>query len=134
MKFTINSDSITGALGYGELAISPNEANGYRPFELFVSSLVGCSGSLLRTILSKRKVSYQTLQIEVFSVRNPDQVNRIDHLSFIANVQSADPFSPQVAEKVSQLVVKNCGMIQSVIQSIDITFTIKWIPLNGDSD
>ena len=35
-------------------------------------------------------------------------------------------------EKITNLVVKNCGMIQSVIQSIDIHLSIKFMSLNGD--
>lgn len=132
MKFIIENDHITGNLGFNPITISPTENKGYRPFELFVSSLVGCSGTILRNILTKRKYPFQKLEVEVSAVRNPDQANRIEQLSFTAYVQSDEPLTPQLAEKMAELVIKNCGMIQSVIHSIDITFTINSVPLNGD--
>jgi len=65
--------------------------------------------------------------VEVSAVRNPDHANRIEQLSFTAYVQSDEPLTPQLAEKIADLVIKNCGMIQSVISSIEIKFTIKYI-------
>ncbi|MDR6124838.1 putative redox protein [Bacillus sp. SLBN-46] len=131
MKYIVENDYIIGNLGFDPITISPSENKGYRPFELFVSSLVGCSGTILRNILTKRKYAFQKLEIEVSAVRNPDHANRIEQLSFTAYVQSDEPLTSQLEEKISDLVVKNCGMIQSVIQSIDITFTINSVPLNG---
>jgi putative redox protein len=132
MKYIVENDYIIGNLGFDPITISPSENKGYRPFELFVSSLVGCSGTILRNILTKRKYPFQKLEMEVSAVRNPDHANRIEQLSFTAYVQSDEPLTSQLEEKISDLVVKNCGMIQSVIQSIDITFTINSVPLNGD--
>ncbi|MCM3571250.1 OsmC family protein [Neobacillus mesonae] len=126
MKFIIDTEKINGELGYGELFVSPNEKYGYRPFELFVSSLAGCSGTLLRNILTKKRLSFQKIEMEADSVRNPEHANRIEKLTFTANVQSDEPVSPQQAEKIANLVVNNCGMIQSVIHSIEINFIIKF--------
>ncbi|MFJ5622849.1 OsmC family protein [Peribacillus loiseleuriae] len=112
--------------------VSNNEKIGYRPYELFVSSLIGCSGTLLGNILLKKRHPYQKIEMEVSSVRNPDHANRIEQISIIAYVQSEKPLAGQQADKIANLVVKNCGMIQSVITSIDITFTVKNLPLNGN--
>lgn len=131
MKYIINKDHIKGTLGFAEIAVSPIEANGYRPFELFVTSLAGCSGTLLETILTKSRHSFQKLEMEVHSVRNPNHANRIEQLSFIVYVFSQDPLKSEQADKIAQLVIKNCGMIQSVIQSIDISFSIRCLPLDG---
>ncbi|MEH7439481.1 OsmC family protein [Neobacillus drentensis] len=134
MKYIIENDHIIGNLGFNPITISPSENKGYRPFELFVSSLVGCSGTILRNILTKRKYPFQKLEMEVSAVRNPDHANRIEQLSFTAYVQSDESLNSQLADKLADLVVKNCGMIQSVIQSIEINFTIISIPLNGENE
>jgi putative redox protein len=126
MKFTIEDEKISGKLGFGEISISPNENNGYRPYELFISSLVGCSGTLLRNILTKKRIPFEKIDMEVVSNRNPDHANRIEHLAIKAYVISKEELSPLQAEKIAQLVVNNCGMIQSVIQSIDIVFTVRF--------
>lgn len=132
MKFTIENEKIVGELGFGSLPISPNETIGYRPYELFVSSLIGCSGTLLGNILKKKRVEHIKIEMEVSSVRNPDHANRIEQLSITAYVQSDQPLSEQNALKIADLVVKNCGMIQSVINSMELTFTIKTFTINGD--
>lgn len=132
MKFTIESEQIKGKLGFGDILVSTNELHGYRPFELFISSLVGCSGTLLQNILVKKRLVYQKIDMEVSSVRNPEHANRIEQLTFIAYVQMENPFTSEQAEKIAHLVIKNCGMIQSIIETINITFEITTIPINGD--
>ena len=132
MKFTIENEKIVGDLGFGSLPISPNDTIGYRPYELFVSSLIGCSGTLLGNILKKKRVKYKRIEMDVSSVRNPDHANRIEQLSITAYVQSDQSISEQHAMKIADLVVKNCGMIQSVIESIDLTFIVKTSTLNSD--
>lgn len=132
MKFTIENEKIVGDLGFGSLPISPNDTIGYRPYELFVSSLIGCSGTLLGNILKKKRVEHKRIEMDVSSVRNPDHANRIEQLSITAYVQSDQSISDQNALKIADLVVKNCGMIQSVIESIDLTFIVKTSTLNAD--
>ncbi|WP_019413018.1 OsmC family protein [Paenisporosarcina sp. TG20] len=132
MKFTIENEKIVGDLGFGSLPISPNDTIGYRPYELFVSSLIGCSGTLLGNILKKKRVEHKRIELEVSSFRNPDQANRIEQLSITAYVQTDQSLSEQNAMKIADLVIKNCGMIQSVIASIDLTFIVKTTTFNGD--
>ncbi|MBT2709448.1 OsmC family protein [Pseudomonas sp. ISL-84] len=131
MKFIVDQEKITGKLGLGELPISPDDTLGYRPFELFVSSLVGCSGTLLRNILQKKKFAIEKIEVNVSAVRNPDEANRIEKLSFIAEVHADKKLSTEQAGKVAELTVKNCGMIQSVMGTIDISFKVVF---PGDSN
>ena len=132
MKFTIENEKIVGDLGFGSIPISPNDTIGYRPYELFVSSLIGCSGTLLGNILKKKRVEHKRIEMDVSSVRNPDRVNRIEQLSITAYIHSDQPLSEQNAMKIADLVVKNCGMIQSVIETIDVTFIVKTTTHNSD--
>lgn len=133
MIFTIEDDRIQGHLQFDKLSISPNENVGYRPFELFVSSLVGCSGTLLRTILTKKRINYSNIELEASAVRNPTMANRIEKIVITANVQSDRPIESQTAEKIAYLVVKNCGMIQSVNGAIDVSFIVQSLQHNGDN-
>lgn len=132
MKFTIENEKIVGDLGFGSLSISPNDTMGYRPYELFVSSLIGCSGTILENILIKKRIEHKSIEMNVSSVRNPNHANRIEQLSITAYVQSEQPLSEQNALKIADLVVKNCGMIQSVIETIDLTFIVKTSVTNSD--
>jgi putative redox protein len=134
VRFTIENEKISGELGFGELSISTNDKKGYRPFELFVCSLAGCSGSLLRNILVKKRLPFRKIEMEVTSIRNPGLANRIEQLDFTAHVQSDELLNGQQSEKLANLVVNNCGMIQSVIHSIEINFTIKFGPPSEENN
>lgn len=57
MKFMIETDYVKGNFKFSEIAISPNEENGYRPFELFVSSLGWMQWSITAEYSIKKKDS-----------------------------------------------------------------------------
>lgn len=122
MQYIVHENHLETKLSYGKLAISPDEEAGYRPFELFVSSLAGCSGSLLRTLLRKKRITYRTLTLDVSAVRNSAHANRIEQLTFNASIDG--DLTEDQGRKIADLVVKNCGMIQSVVDAIDIRFTV----------
>ncbi|MCM2605614.1 OsmC family protein [Rossellomorea marisflavi] len=127
MKYTINKDSVTTDTTFGNLSVSTNEEEGYRPFQLFIASLAGCSGTLLRTILTKKRMDITHIELEADYVRNHDKANRIEEIHFTALVQTANTLTEKQAERISQLVLTNCGMIQSVISSMEITFSIQLV-------
>ncbi|CAM3905298.1 OsmC family protein [Mesobacillus thioparans] len=128
MQFTYYNEKLIGEMEYGFLPISPNAELGYRPMELFVSSLTGCSTAVLANILVKKRIDYKRIDVNVSAVRNPDEANRIERLTFEAAVQTDSLDKEKQAEKMSALVLKNCGMIQSVIGSIDIRYQIEFTP------
>lgn len=128
MEFTYYNEKLIGQLEYGFLPISPNTEMGYRPMELFVSSLTGCSTSVLANILAKKRIDYKRIDVEVSAVRNSEEANRIEQLTFNVAVQTDTEDKQKQAEKIAGLVLKNCGMIQSVIASIDIHYQIEFTP------
>ena len=107
MEFTYYNDKIIGQLEYGFLPVSPNSEMGYRPFELFVSSLVGCSTTLLANILLKKRIQYNRIDIDVCAIRNSEKANRIEQLTLLASVQSEEQIEQGQAQKLASLVQKN---------------------------
>lgn len=128
MEFTYYNEKLIGQLEYGFLPISPNTEMGYRPMELFVSSLTGCSTSVLANILEKKRIDYKRMDVIVSAIRNTEEANRIEQLTFNVAVQTDTEDKQKQAEKIAGLVLKNCGMIQSVIGSIDIHYQIEFTP------
>ncbi|MBT2679127.1 OsmC family protein [Bacillus sp. ISL-35] len=128
MEFTYYNEKLIGQMEYGFLPISPNAELGYRPMELFVSSLTGCSTAVLANILVKKRIDYKRIDVNVSAVRNPEEANRIERLTFDVAVQTDTLDKAKQAEKIAALVLKNCGMIQSVIGSIDIRYLIEFTP------
>ena len=108
---------------FGQLTISGNEDYGFRPYQLLVSSVAVCSGGVLRNILEKMRMPAENVTIEVKEVsRNPEIANRVEkiHLHFIIEGQNIDESK---MDKVFELTMKNCSMVQSVIDSIELVET-----------
>ena len=128
MEFTYYNDKLIGQLEYGFLPISPNTEMGYRPLELFTASLTGCSTSVLANILTKKRIEYKRIDVKASADRNPQEANRIERLTFIVSVQTEEIDEADQTEKIANLVLKNCSMIQSVIGNIDIRYQIVFTP------
>lgn len=125
MKFTLSeSGAFRGNFDFGELSISGNSDLGFRPFQLLVSSIAGCSGGVFRTVLDKKKISYNTLEIAASVERDEQNANKVIkiELQFIIEGKNLDLEQLQKLLKVS---MKNCAMVQSVIDAIDIEESIE---------
>lgn len=112
---------------FGTLVISSDDQYGFRPYQLLVSSLAVCSGGVLRKILEKRRMPAENISIHVKEVvRNEKIANRLEkiHLHFIVE---GTKINAEKMEKVMELTRKNCAMVQSVADSIEIkeTFELK---------
>lgn len=126
MKFSMNANGFTGDLPYGNLEISSNEEYGFRPFQLLVSSLAVCSGGVMRKVLDKMRMPAEDIQIEVKEViRIEDEADRVSkvHLHFIlkGNIDSAK------MPRIMELTRKNCSMVRSVEESIEVIETYELI-------
>lgn len=123
MKFEMTENGFETTTAFGQLTISGNEDYGFRPYQLLVSSLAVCSGGVLRNILEKMRMPAENVTIEVKEVsRNPEIANRVEkiHLHFIIEGQNIDESK---MDKVFELTMKNCSMVQSVIDSIELVET-----------
>lgn len=123
----MTEDGFEGKLESGVIKISSNEEKGFRPYQLMVSSLVGCSGLVLRRVCEKMRMPLESLEIEVLEVlRNEQEANRIDkiHIHFkMRGVNLEESKMPRIME----LTKKNCSMVQSVEQSIQVIETYEII-------
>ncbi|MDQ0230728.1 OsmC family protein [Metabacillus malikii] len=132
MQYTINKAIVSTNLNYGRLHISPNASEGFRPYELFISSLAGCSGAILAKILEKKRIAFEEIDIDSTFERNPIYSNRFEKIEFNASIKTSTIIGEKQAEKIAELVLKNCGMIQSVNTSVDITFVLSFVQATSD--
>jgi uncharacterized OsmC-like protein len=114
----MTEDGFESSLESGNIKISGNEEKGFRPYQLLVSSLVGCSGLVLRKVCDKMRMPLESMEIEVREViRNEKEANRLEkiHLHFKLKSTSLDE---RKMPRVMELTKKNCSMVQSVHASI----------------
>ncbi|MFC4618602.1 OsmC family protein [Camelliibacillus cellulosilyticus] len=119
MDFQIIENGILAHAEHGDLKIASKGQNGYRPYELLVSSIVGCSGATLRKILEKMRLPFTELKISTLEKRNPDEANRVEEIKIKFMIFGEDLPESKI-KKAIELTRKNCGMIQSVKDSIRI--------------
>lgn len=122
MKFSLNENGFTGTLPFGQLLVSSNEEYGYRPYQLLVSSLAVCSGGVMRKVLEKMRMPAEDIQIEVREVvRIEEEASRVSkvHLHFMLKGEIDLAKMPRVME----LPRKNCSMVRTMEDSIDIVET-----------
>ncbi len=129
MDFHLKEEGMRIDLGYGQLDISGDEAYGFRPFQLMVASIAGCSASVFRKILKKQRISIEDLVIKADVERNPDEADRIEQidLHFIIKGYQLDD---EKLYKNLALARKNCSMARSVEDSITINETLETIELS----
>ncbi|MFD1708301.1 OsmC family protein [Siminovitchia sediminis] len=125
MKFNMKNGGFFIDLPYGRLHIS-RDSEGFGPYELMIASLAGCSGSILQTILEKMRLDIQDIQIEANAERNKKKANRIEKVSLHFKIMGTK-LNKQKLTRAMELTKKNCGMVQSVLGSVDVEETFELI-------
>lgn len=126
MKFSMNEHGFTGHLPFGELHVSTNEEYGFRPYQLLVSSLAICSAGIIRKVLEKKRTPADDIEVEVKEiVRIDEEAGRVAkvHLHFRITGAIDEAKMPHVME----LTRKNCSMVRSVEESIEVVETYEVI-------
>ncbi len=129
MKLHLKEHGFRTKLDFGQLEISGDEEFGFRPYQLMVASIASCSGSVFRKILQKQRIDVQDMQINAEIERNKAEANRIEKivLTFIIKGSRLD------ADKLYKnlhVARKNCSMVRSVEDSIEIVEKIEIIELS----
>lgn len=126
MEFKMKEVGFTTNFEYGELHVAGDETYGFRPFQLMVSSIVVCSGGVLRKILAKKRISIQDMKINADVVRNESEANRIEKI-YIHYIITGTELNENKIKQSIELASKNCPMAQSVKGSIEIEETFELI-------
>lgn len=121
-RWTDNGALVT-ELDFGTLTISGNSELGFRPFQLLVSSVAGCSGLVFKRILEKKRIAYERMEIEAEVEREKEGVSRIKKITLHFTVTGSHLDQEQV-EKALAIATKNCSMVQSVKGAIDVVETV----------
>ncbi|WP_216830258.1 OsmC family protein [Alkalihalobacterium elongatum] len=126
MEFIMKENGFKAEFEYGTLDISGNEEFGFRPYQLLVSSIAVCSGGVLRKVLEKKRVQYKDVKVSADVTRNPEGAQEIQkiHMHFVI---TGSNLNEEKIEKSLVVTRKNCSMVQSVKDSIEITETFEII-------
>jgi putative redox protein len=126
MIFEAKENGFVTHLSYGDLHVSGDEQYGFRPFQLMVSSIAVCTGGVLRKVLDKMRMPCTDMKVTAEVERNEEKANRIEkiHLHFVI---TGDNLREEKVIKAIEATRKNCPMVQSVQDSIEITETFELV-------
>lgn len=124
MKFIVTEENIKTDLGFGSLQISAKDEEGFRPFQLLVSSVVGCSALVFRRILEKQRTKFDELIIEAEVERDEAEANRIRKISLIFKIKGEN-LDEKRLQRSLELSRKHCSMVRSVEDSIEIVESLQ---------
>ncbi|MBU8908900.1 OsmC family protein [Desertibacillus haloalkaliphilus] len=126
MQFTMKENSFKTEVEFGELQISGDEQHGFRPYQLLVSSIAVCSGGVLRKVLEKKRVSFSDISISADVTRNDQGAKEVQKIA-LHFVITGQGLTESKIEKALAVTRKNCSMVQSVKDSIEVTESFELI-------
>ncbi|WP_026770759.1 MULTISPECIES: OsmC family protein [Sediminibacillus] len=129
MDFYMKEQGVRTSFDFGQLNISGNEDYGFRPYQLMVSSIAGCSASVFRKIVEKQRMELEDWKITADVERNPEEANRIERIQ-LHYIVKGKGLSEEKLKKSLQTARKNCSMIRSVEDSITIEESLEYIELS----
>jgi len=124
MEFVFKDNYATVQFDYGQLTTSSDETYGFRPYQLMVSAIASCSGSVFKRILRKQRIEIEGLTITATVHRNEQEANRIEQIDLTFKVKGNHLNKDKLAKSLA-IASKNCSMVKSVEGSIKITETVE---------
>lgn len=119
MKITFEENNMTTELPYGDLNISADEEYGFRPFQLMVASIAGCSLSVFKKVLMKQRIDVEDVSVSVTVERNEAEANRIEQMDLTFSIKGKN-LKEERLKKSLDTASNNCPMVRSVEDSIRI--------------
>lgn len=130
MRFHYIDNGVSTSLPYGRLDISGNEDDGFRPIELMVASVAGCSASVFKKVLDKKRIMIEDLSLSAEVERVPDEANKISAIQLLFTVKGNNLPKEQL-EKSLMIARKNCSMIRTIEDAVTITERLDVIQLSN---
>jgi len=119
VQFHFKENQVEASLQFGNLVISGDEQYGYRPYELLISSIAGCSGLVFKRIVTKQRLEIESLVIEAEVERNKNEANRVEKITLHFKVRGQN-LNEKKLQRNLEISRKHCAMIRSVENSIEI--------------
>ncbi|MCA0971916.1 OsmC family protein [Halobacillus litoralis] len=129
MDFYIKENGVRTSFEYGQMNISGDETYGFRPFQLMIASIAGCSIGVFRKILDKQRIEYEDIKVTADIKRNPDEANRIEKVNLHFVIKGYRLNQDKLIKNL-EISSKNCSMVQSVKGSIEVEETLECIELS----
>ncbi|MED1665888.1 OsmC family protein [Brevibacillus laterosporus] len=119
MQFTQINQTLQTSLPFENLTISSDRQSGFKPIDLLVSAIAGCSQIVFTRILEKQRISYDSLTLQIDAVQSEDAPNPLTKVSLVYTIAGSDLIQEKL-EKALRLIPSNCTIIQSLNPNIEV--------------
>uniref|UniRef100_A0A7C2VH27 OsmC family peroxiredoxin n=1 Tax=Hydrogenobacter sp. TaxID=2152829 RepID=A0A7C2VH27_9AQUI len=109
---------------HGELLVGEG---GYRPMELVLVALAGCSGVDVSHILKKKRQEVKDIQIEVIGLRRDEHPRVYERISIRYKVYGKDLKEKAVEDAIRLSVNKYCSVYAMLSKACDIEVSFEVI-------
>ena len=96
-----------------------SEENQASPVELLAMSISGCSYGVLRIILENRKITYDSIHVDVDYLMEEVKPNKVTEVSIHFKIKKPSTDIDTLG-RILQQTIKSCTVIQSVKEAIQI--------------
>lgn len=108
------------------LNISENDEFGFRPYQLLVSSVAVCSGGAFRKALENMQYPFEDIKVSAEIRRNEEEANRVEKIDLTFHIKT-HKWDDKKIERAMQWTRKNCSMVRSVQNSIEVVESAEWV-------
>ncbi|RAP23921.1 hypothetical protein C2W64_02997 [Brevibacillus laterosporus] len=119
MQFNQINQTLQTTFPFGTLTISSNRHEGFKPIDLLVSAIAGCSKIVFTRILEKQRIQYDSLTLQIDAVQSEDGANPLTKVSLLYTITGSDLVLEKL-EKALRLVPSNCTIMQSLHPNIEV--------------
>ncbi|WP_255193799.1 OsmC family protein [Brevibacillus laterosporus] len=117
MQFTQINQTLQTTLPFENLTISSDRQSGFKPIDLLVSAIAGCSQIVFTRILEKQRISYDSLTLQIDAVQSEDAPNPLTKVSLVYTIAGSDLVQEKL-EKALRLIPSNCTISSHLIQTL----------------
>ncbi|WP_340695040.1 OsmC family protein [Hydrogenobacter thermophilus] len=115
-------DTYVAATSVGELKVGEH---GYKPMELLLVSLAGCSGVDISSILRKKRQKVKSIRIEVVGIRRDEFPRVYESIKIIYSVKGEGISRKAVESAVKLSIEKYCSVYAMLSKSVPIDVEIE---------
>ncbi|QOS99915.1 OsmC family protein [Brevibacterium sp. JNUCC-42] len=119
MHFNQINQTLQTTFPFGTLTISSNSHEGFKPIDLLVSAIAGCSQIVFTRILEKQRIQYNSLTLQIDAVQSEGGANPLTKVSLLYTITGSDLVLEKL-EKALRLVPSNCTIMQSLHPNIEV--------------
>lgn len=110
---------------HNEIAIDGSRQHGIGPKSLLLSGLAGCSGIDVVDILTKMRVDFSSLEIDVETTQTEVNPKVFKDIHIIYKIETAKENEDKVKKAIDLSLEKYCGVSAMLQKNSDIHYTIQ---------